>query len=44
MVDGTRLPAPYERISAEECAAYELTSIEDSTDDDCATGRLPGSG
>ncbi|MFF7235261.1 hypothetical protein [Streptomyces collinus] len=41
MVDGTRLPAPYERISAEEFAAYELPSIEDSTDEDCATGACP---
>ncbi|MFJ5531021.1 hypothetical protein ACNFR7_15550 [Streptomyces sp. RM1] len=41
MVDGTRPLAPYERISAEEFAAYELTSIEDSTDEDCATGACP---
>ncbi|MGZ0200770.1 hypothetical protein ACNFR7_11345 [Streptomyces sp. RM1] len=36
MVEGTRPPAPYKRISAEEFAAYELTSIEDSTDEDGA--------
>ncbi|WP_435271888.1 hypothetical protein [Streptomyces parvulus] len=41
MVDGTRRLAPYERISAEEFAAYELTSIEDSTDEDCATDACP---
>ncbi|MFC7840000.1 hypothetical protein [Streptomyces sp. NPDC057382] len=40
MVDGTRPLVPYERISAEEFAAYELT-VEDSTDEDCATGACP---
>ncbi|MFE7463134.1 ribonucleoside-triphosphate reductase, adenosylcobalamin-dependent [Streptomyces sp. NPDC057499] len=41
MPDGTRAQAPYERITAEEFDAYELTSIEDSTDEDCATGACP---
>lgn len=42
MVDGTRPQAPYQRISKEE---YNLLagpkSIEDSTDEDCATGACP---
>lgn len=41
MVDGTRPQAPYERISAEEFAASAVTLIEDSTDEDCATGACP---
>jgi hypothetical protein len=41
MVDGTRVQAPYERITEEEFATYDLTSIEDSTDEDCATGAYP---
>lgn len=41
MVDGTREQAPYERITEEEFDAYEVTSIEDSTDEDCATGACP---
>ncbi|MFE0964029.1 MULTISPECIES: ribonucleoside-triphosphate reductase, adenosylcobalamin-dependent [Streptomyces] len=41
MVDGTRPQAPYERITAEEFAASAVTSIEDSTDEDCATGACP---
>ncbi|USH44966.1 ribonucleotide reductase [Streptomyces phage GreenWeasel] len=41
MVDGTRPQAPYERITAEEFAASDVTSIEDSTDEDCATGACP---
>lgn len=42
MVDGTRPQAPYERISKEE---YNLLagpkSVEDSTDENCATGACP---
>ncbi|AUG87234.1 ribonucleotide reductase [Streptomyces phage Omar] len=41
MPDGTREQAPYERLTAEEFAEYEVTSIEDSTDEDCATGACP---
>ncbi|GAA4970828.1 hypothetical protein GCM10023205_40620 [Yinghuangia aomiensis] len=41
MVDGTRAQAPYERITAEEFAAYELTRVEDSTDEECASGACP---
>lgn len=41
MVDGTREQAPYERITEAEFDAYEVTSIEDSTDEDCATGACP---
>ncbi|MEU8133206.1 ribonucleoside-triphosphate reductase, adenosylcobalamin-dependent [Streptodolium elevatio] len=41
MVDGTRAQAPYERITAEEFATYELTCVEDSTDGDCASGACP---
>ncbi|KPC89330.1 ribonucleoside-triphosphate reductase [Streptomyces sp. NRRL WC-3753] len=41
MVDGTRPQAPYERITAEEFAASTVTSIEDSTDEECATGACP---
>ncbi|WJN63062.1 ribonucleotide reductase [Streptomyces phage phiScoe3] len=41
MVDGTREQAPYERISMEEFEQYELTRIEDSTDEDCASGACP---
>ncbi|AKY03877.1 ribonucleotide reductase [Streptomyces phage Verse] len=41
MVDGTREQAPYERISAQEFAQYELTRVEDSTDEDCASGACP---
>lgn len=41
MVDGTREQAPYERITEEQFAEYELTSIEDSTDEDCTTGACP---
>lgn len=41
MPDGTREQAPYERITAEEFAQYEVTSVEDSTDEDCATGACP---
>jgi ribonucleoside-triphosphate reductase (thioredoxin) len=41
MPDGTREQAPYERITAEEFDSYDLTSIEDSTDEDCATGACP---
>jgi ribonucleoside-triphosphate reductase len=41
MPDGTRAQAPYERITAEEFAQYAVTSVEDSTDEDCATGACP---
>ncbi|MFF7216157.1 hypothetical protein ACFZAU_37460 [Streptomyces sp. NPDC008238] len=41
MPDGTRAQAPCERITAEEFAEYELTSVEDGTDEDCATGACP---
>jgi ribonucleoside-triphosphate reductase len=41
MPDGTRAQAPYERITAEEFARYEVTSVEDSTDEDCSTGACP---
>jgi hypothetical protein len=42
MTDGTRPQAPYFRLTKEE---YEALSgpkvIEDSTDEDCATGACP---
>ncbi|MFE9924235.1 ribonucleoside-triphosphate reductase, adenosylcobalamin-dependent [Streptomyces sp. NPDC005774] len=41
MPDGTREQAPYERLTAEQFAEYEVTSIEDSTDEDCASGACP---
>jgi hypothetical protein len=41
MPDGTRAQAPYERITEEEFNTYEVTSVEDSTDEDCATGSCP---
>jgi ribonucleoside-triphosphate reductase len=41
MPDGTRAQAPYERITEEEFGSYAVTSIEDSTDEDCATGACP---
>ncbi|MFE9254004.1 ribonucleoside-triphosphate reductase, adenosylcobalamin-dependent [Streptomyces sp. NPDC006879] len=41
MPDNTRPQSPYERITEEEFAQYEVTSIEDSTDEDCATGVCP---
>ncbi|ATI18989.1 ribonucleotide reductase [Streptomyces phage Tefunt] len=41
MPDGTREQAPYERLTAEEFAEYEVTSIEDSTDEECSTGACP---
>jgi adenosylcobalamin-dependent ribonucleoside-triphosphate reductase len=41
MPDGTRAQAPYERITEEEFDSYDVTSIEDSTDEDCATGACP---
>ncbi|MEU0674438.1 ribonucleoside-triphosphate reductase, adenosylcobalamin-dependent [Streptomyces sp. NPDC006172] len=41
MPDGTRAQAPYERITAEEFAQYAVTSVEDSTDEDCSTGACP---
>jgi adenosylcobalamin-dependent ribonucleoside-triphosphate reductase len=41
MPDGTRAQAPYERITEEEFDTYAVTSVEDSTDEDCATGACP---
>jgi adenosylcobalamin-dependent ribonucleoside-triphosphate reductase len=41
MPDGTREQAPYERITEEEFNTYAVTSIEDSTDEDCTTGACP---
>jgi ribonucleotide reductase alpha subunit len=41
MPDGTRAQAPYERITEEEFDTYELTSVEDGTDEDCTTGACP---
>lgn len=39
--DGTREQAPYERLTAERFAEYEVTSVEDSTDEECSTGACP---
>jgi ribonucleotide reductase alpha subunit len=41
MPDGTREQAPYERLTAEQFAQYEVTSVEDGTDEDCTTGACP---
>ncbi|WP_327424309.1 ribonucleoside-triphosphate reductase, adenosylcobalamin-dependent [Streptomyces sp. NBC_01230] len=41
MPDGTRAQAPYERLTAEQFAEYEVTSVEDGIDEDCATGACP---
>ncbi|MEU6572259.1 ribonucleoside-triphosphate reductase, adenosylcobalamin-dependent [Streptomyces sp. NPDC046805] len=41
MPDGTREQAPYERLTAEQFAQYEVTSVEDGIDEDCATGACP---
>jgi ribonucleoside-triphosphate reductase (thioredoxin) len=41
MPDGTREQAPYERLTAEQFAEYEVTSVEDSTDEECSTGACP---
>ncbi|WP_436739894.1 ribonucleoside-triphosphate reductase, adenosylcobalamin-dependent [Streptomyces sp. BBFR102] len=41
MPDGTREQAPYERITAEQFDSYEITSVEDSTDEECAAGACP---
>ncbi|MFH8414322.1 ribonucleoside-triphosphate reductase, adenosylcobalamin-dependent [Streptomyces collinus] len=41
MPDGTREQAPYERLTAEQFAKYEVTSVEDSTDEECSTGACP---
>lgn len=41
MVDGTREQAPYERISEAEFEQYELTRVEDGTDEECSTGACP---
>ncbi|WP_432006273.1 ribonucleoside-triphosphate reductase, adenosylcobalamin-dependent [Streptomyces parvus] len=41
MPDGTREQAPYERITEDQFNSYEVTAVEDSTDEDCATGACP---
>jgi ribonucleoside-triphosphate reductase len=41
MVDGTRPQAPYERITEDEFNTFEVTSVEDSTDEECANGSCP---
>ncbi|MGW8630638.1 ribonucleoside-triphosphate reductase, adenosylcobalamin-dependent [Streptomyces sp. NPDC055793] len=41
MPDGTREQAPYERLTASQFAEYEVTSVEDSTDEECSTGACP---
>ncbi|QYW07894.1 ribonucleotide reductase [Streptomyces phage RedBear] len=41
MPDGTRAQAPYERLTAEQFAQYEVVSVEDSTDENCANGACP---
>lgn len=41
MVDGTREQAPYERLTEEEFKSYGVTSVEDSTDEECSTGACP---
>jgi adenosylcobalamin-dependent ribonucleoside-triphosphate reductase len=41
MPDGTRAQAPYERLTAEQFAEYDVVSVEDGTDEDCATGACP---
>ncbi len=41
MVDGTRAQAPYTRITKAQFAAYTVTRIEDSTDEECASGACP---
>ncbi|ANT41053.1 ribonucleotide reductase [Streptomyces phage Nanodon] len=41
MPDGTRAQAPYERLTAEQFAEYEVFSTEDSTDENCANGACP---
>lgn len=41
MPDGTREQAPYERVTEAEFNRYEVTSIEDSTDEECSTDACP---
>ena len=41
MPDGTRPQAPYTRITREEYEAAVVKTIEDSTDEDCASGACP---
>lgn len=41
MPDGTREQAPYERISKEDYALYQLQTVSDSIDESCATGACP---
>ncbi|MFE7393972.1 hypothetical protein [Streptomyces sp. NPDC057582] len=41
MPDGTRPQSPVERITEEEFNSYTLTSIEDSTDENRASGACP---
>ncbi|MER7476961.1 hypothetical protein ABTX60_04770 [Streptomyces sp. NPDC126510] len=39
--DGTYAQAPYQRITASEFAQYAVTSVEDGTDEECATDACP---
>ncbi|AKY03655.1 ribonucleotide reductase [Streptomyces phage Izzy] len=41
MPDGTRAQAPYERLTEEEFDSYDVVSVEDSTDENCANGACP---
>lgn len=41
MLDGSRPQAPYERITEAEYEAAEAKRVEDSTDENCATGACP---
>lgn len=41
MVDGTRPQAPYTRITAEEFEAYNVSRVEDGTDEECSSGACP---
>lgn len=39
--DGTRARAPHKRMTEAEFDSCELTSVEDSTDEECATDACP---
>ncbi len=41
MVDGSRPQAPYERLTYAEFLDYETTRVEDSVDEECASGACP---
>lgn len=41
MPDGTRPQAPYERITEAEYEAARIKAVEDSIDEECATGACP---